>query len=145
MQTNGDDIPELGRDECLALTRSVKVGRVVYTRRALPAIQPVAFALDANGDVTVFTAPDSELAAAVRDAIVAFEVDGSGPAGTGWSVTIIGRAGTPPESSDHAGPWPAGSRARPVRGSVRTFRIGNRMMTGRRFALHAPEHGGRAA
>lgn len=33
----------LGRDECLALLASARLGRVVFTTRGLPAVEPVKF------------------------------------------------------------------------------------------------------
>jgi hypothetical protein len=33
----------LGQDQCLDLLRTVRVGRLVFTEQALPAVQPVNF------------------------------------------------------------------------------------------------------
>ena len=33
----------LGRDQCLDLLRTVRVGRLVFTEQARPAVQPVNF------------------------------------------------------------------------------------------------------
>lgn len=82
----------LTRGECLGLMSTVKVGRVVFTEQALPAVMPVGFVLD-GGHVVICVPHGSNLAAATRNAIVAFEVDdmdATGPAG--WSVTAVGRA-----------------------------------------------------
>lgn len=81
----------LSRDESLSLLASVPVGRIAFTIRALPAIQPVNFLVD--GDSVVFrTGVTSSLAAAARESIVAFEADAFDEASaTGWSVTIVGR------------------------------------------------------
>jgi nitroimidazol reductase NimA-like FMN-containing flavoprotein (pyridoxamine 5'-phosphate oxidase superfamily) len=93
MDANGGQLHVLDREHCLALMRSVPVGRVVYTDQALPAIVPVNFALDENNDVIIRTGPGSKMAAAVRGAVVAFETDDFDMnARTGWSVTIIGAA-----------------------------------------------------
>ena len=82
----------LGYAESLALVRRVPVGRLVFTDRALPAIVPVNFVLDGD-EVVVRTGIGSSLAAAVRGAVVAFEVDEFDAATcSGWSVTITGRA-----------------------------------------------------
>lgn len=71
---------------------SVPVGRVVYTRRALPAVELVNFALD-RGDIIIRTDPSGKLAAATRGAVVAFEVDRvDTERRAGWSVTAIGRS-----------------------------------------------------
>lgn len=83
---------ELTRDECLALISSVPVGRLVFTERALPAVTPVNFLLD-HGQIVVRTGATSSLAAAVRGAVVAFQVDDiERGSRCGWSVTITGRA-----------------------------------------------------
>ena len=61
MSDNGSGFDVLSRTECLRLLASAKVGRVVYTDGALPAVTPVNFALD--GTVVVFpTATGSRLA-----------------------------------------------------------------------------------
>lgn len=90
----------LDRDECIRLLGSVPLGRVVFTDRALPAIQPVNFVLD-GADVILCIATGSKLAAAVRSTVVAFEADAFDPDDrTGWSVTLVGHArvvNSPPE------------------------------------------------
>lgn len=94
MRLDANGLEVLGRGDCIALMGSVPVGRVVFTDRALPAIQPVSFVLDGD-DVIIATSPGSKLAAATRGAIVAFETDSFGPGSrTGWSVTVIGQART---------------------------------------------------
>ena len=66
------------------------VGRVIYTRRAMPAVELVNFALD-RGDIVMRTNPSGKLAAAARGAVVAFEADCLDLAHqAGWSVTAIG-------------------------------------------------------
>ena len=44
MYYDGSALTQLPRDECLKLMASVPVGRVIYTRRALPAVDLVNFA-----------------------------------------------------------------------------------------------------
>jgi uncharacterized protein len=84
----------LDRGQCLALLGTATVGRVVYTVRGLPAVQPVRFAV--RGDVVLFCVPAvSALFTAVHDTVVAFEADGLYPVpgpGDGWFVTVLGRA-----------------------------------------------------
>ena len=53
----------LGDDECLALLQTTPVGRIVFTHQALPAVQPVNYALDGQ-DVIIRTSPGSKRAAA---------------------------------------------------------------------------------
>ena len=80
----------LSRDECLTLLATVPVGRIIYTRRALPAVELVNFALD-QGDIVIRTDRGGNLAAATRGAVVAFEADQLDLAGqAGWSVTAVG-------------------------------------------------------
>jgi nitroimidazol reductase NimA-like FMN-containing flavoprotein (pyridoxamine 5'-phosphate oxidase superfamily) len=90
MYSDGSALQRLSRDECLTLMASVPVGRIIYTRRALPAVELVNFALD-HGDIVIRTDSGGKLAAAARGAVVAFEVDQVDLAGQpGWSVTAIG-------------------------------------------------------
>jgi nitroimidazol reductase NimA-like FMN-containing flavoprotein (pyridoxamine 5'-phosphate oxidase superfamily) len=80
----------LSHDVAMGLLRSYHVGRVGVTMGALPAIFPVNYGV--IDDTIVFrTAPGSKLAAALRGAVVAFEVDDYDHADrTGWSVLAIG-------------------------------------------------------
>ena len=99
MYSDGSALTQLPRDECLKLMASVPVGRVIYTRRALPAVELVNFVLD-SGDIVLRTDPSGKLAAAVRGAVVAFEADCLDLENqSGWSVTAIGpsREVTDPE------------------------------------------------
>jgi nitroimidazol reductase NimA-like FMN-containing flavoprotein (pyridoxamine 5'-phosphate oxidase superfamily) len=83
----------LSRDECMRLLTSSVIGRVVFTAAALPAVQPVNFVVDIDGSVVIRTAAGSRLAAAARDAVLAFEVDDFDVAThSGWSVIVTGRA-----------------------------------------------------
>jgi nitroimidazol reductase NimA-like FMN-containing flavoprotein (pyridoxamine 5'-phosphate oxidase superfamily) len=92
MKFDAHGLEVLDRQECLDLLASVPLGRVVFTDRALPAIQPVNFVLD-DDDVILRTSVGSKLAVATRGAVVAFEADDFDTAGqTGWSVTILGQA-----------------------------------------------------
>ena len=99
MYSDGSALTQLPRDECLKLMASVPVGRVIYTRRALPAVELVNFALD-SGDIVLRTDRSGKLAAAARGAVVAFEADCLDlEYRAGWSVTAIGpsREVTEPE------------------------------------------------
>jgi nitroimidazol reductase NimA-like FMN-containing flavoprotein (pyridoxamine 5'-phosphate oxidase superfamily) len=88
-----DGFRELGRHECLRLLATAPIGRIVHTRRALPAVVPVNFALDDDGAVLLRTSAASELARAVDGAVVAFEADAVDVATqSGWSVVVTGRA-----------------------------------------------------
>ena len=82
----------LSRQECGELLYSVPIGRIVFTDRALPAVQPVAFCLDGT-EIVIRTTAGSKLATAAIDAVVAFEADDFDAAmRTGWSVTVVGHA-----------------------------------------------------
>ncbi|MFB4320577.1 pyridoxamine 5'-phosphate oxidase family protein [Actinomadura sp. 21ATH] len=123
MRTAHESPETLGREESLALLATVPLGRVAFTDRALPAVQPVDFVLDGDRSVIVRTGEDSELAAALRGAIVAFEADDIDPGtATGWSVTLVGQAVqvTDPAEIAHVErlrlhPWAPGRRRHFIR------------------------------
>jgi uncharacterized protein len=82
----------LSREQCLRLMATAPVGRIIYTRHAMPAVELVNFTIDA-GDIVIRTAPGGKLLAAIRGAVVAFEADAYDAATrSGWSVTAIGHA-----------------------------------------------------
>jgi nitroimidazol reductase NimA-like FMN-containing flavoprotein (pyridoxamine 5'-phosphate oxidase superfamily) len=82
----------LTEEECRALLGTVPLGRIVFTDRALPAVQPVNFVM-ADGDVVILTPAGSKLAAAARNAVVAFEIDHFDYSlAAGWSVVVVGHA-----------------------------------------------------
>ena len=92
MYSDDPALKQLTSGECLRLMASVPVGRIIYTRQALPAVELVNFALD-DGDIIITTEYGGKLAAAIRGAVVAFEADCVDPASrAGWSVTAIGPA-----------------------------------------------------
>jgi nitroimidazol reductase NimA-like FMN-containing flavoprotein (pyridoxamine 5'-phosphate oxidase superfamily) len=107
----------LTRDECLALLPTVPVGRLVYTHHALPAVVPVNFVVDGN-EILVRTGYGSSLAAAVRQSVVAFQVDDiDRELETGWSITVTGPAREETDDRELARlsalplrPWAAGVR-----------------------------------
>lgn len=93
MNLNDSGLEHLSRSECLRLMGSVPVGRIVFSRQALPAVELVNFTLDDHGDIIIRTDAGGKLAAATRGAVVAFETDSTDfAAHTGWSVTIVGYA-----------------------------------------------------
>ena len=122
MYSDGSALQKLSRDECLRLLASVPVGRIVYTQRALPAVELVNFALD-HGDIVIRTDRGGKLAAAARGAVVAFETDFLDPAHqAGWSVTVIGRSREVADPDDIAGlqrmglrSWAPGTREHFIR------------------------------
>jgi len=86
------DLIELDEAECLRLLAGSEIGRVVFTEAALPAALPVNYLLD--GEEIVFRTGDgSKLAAASRNAVVAFQVDRiDSETRTGWTVLAVGEA-----------------------------------------------------
>ncbi|MFF3942929.1 pyridoxamine 5'-phosphate oxidase family protein [Streptomyces phaeofaciens] len=98
-----DGFRELDRQECLRRLPTVPVGRIVYTRQALPAVLPVNFCLDGDGAVLVRTADSSELVSAIDGAVVAFEADEiDAAAHSGWSVVVMGSATLVRDPAEHA-------------------------------------------
>jgi hypothetical protein len=82
----------LSREQCLRLMGTAPVGRIVYTRHAMPAVELVNFTMDA-GDIVIRTAPSGKLLAAIQGTVVAFEADEYDPVTrSGWSVTAVGHA-----------------------------------------------------
>jgi uncharacterized protein len=136
METNGLALEHLSRGQCMRLLGSVPVGRIVYTRQALPAVELVNFALD-DGDIVIRTDASGKLAAATRGAVVAFEADSVDVAGhAGWSVTVVGqsRAVTDPEEIRHLEqtalePWAPGRHDHFIR-------ISPSIVNGRRLGTH---------
>jgi len=87
-------LARLSREQCLRLVATAPVGRIIYTRQAMPAVELVNFTVDA-GDIVIRTASAGKLAAAICGAVVAFEADHYDPSTReGWSVTAVGHAGT---------------------------------------------------
>jgi uncharacterized protein len=133
MNFNGAAIEELSRGECLRLMGLVPVGRIVYTRQALPAVELVNFALD-DGDIVIRTDSGGKLAAATRGAVVAFEAGSvDAAAHAGWSVTIVGYSravtdGQEVRRLERTGlaPWAPGKRDHFIRVSP-TFVNGRRV------------------
>ncbi|MFE1248352.1 pyridoxamine 5'-phosphate oxidase family protein [Streptomyces sp. NPDC058735] len=136
MFTN-DSFRALERQECLRLLAKAPVGRVVYTRYALPAVLPVNFALDTDGSVVLRTSPDSDLVAGVDGVVVAFEADEFDTAArSGWSVVVTGRATVVTDPAERERLSQAGTVSwTPPREAV-FVRIESTMITGRE--LRAP-------
>jgi nitroimidazol reductase NimA-like FMN-containing flavoprotein (pyridoxamine 5'-phosphate oxidase superfamily) len=82
----------LSETEALRLLAQGEVGRVGFTMGALPAILPVNYRV-IDGCVVFRTSPGSILSAAMRGAVVAFEVDDYHAADrSGWSVLVVGQS-----------------------------------------------------
>jgi nitroimidazol reductase NimA-like FMN-containing flavoprotein (pyridoxamine 5'-phosphate oxidase superfamily) len=136
----GQELDVLNRRQCLDLLQGVRVGRLVFTEDALPAVQPVNFRLWRD-DVVFRVAGGAKLAAATHNQVVAFEADELDPdLRTGWSVTVVGHAQQitdVDELVEVAGtfvqPWVDGRRDHFVR--IRSEKI-----TGRRFRERGLPH-----
>lgn len=82
----------LSHRECVALLGKEKIGRAVFTDRALPAVVPVTFAIQDDA-VLMCTAADTRLAAAASRGVLAFQADDIDPSTRGgWSVVVVGVA-----------------------------------------------------
>src|SRR5205809_7465847 len=133
MHSDGSALLRLSRGECLALMASVPVGRIVYTQRALPAVELVNFALD-EGDIVIKTDGSGKLAAATRGAVVAFEADQLDPAGqSGWSVTAVGPSSEVTDPGELARLRAIGLRAWAPGTRDHFIRISPVMLNGRRL------------
>ncbi|MEV5876371.1 pyridoxamine 5'-phosphate oxidase family protein [Streptomyces sp. NPDC052101] len=83
--------------EALRLLGTVRLGRIVFTRQALPTVRPVSHVLD-DGDIVIRTHEGAALTARTRQdggegVVVAYEADAIDPeTHLGWSVVVTGRA-----------------------------------------------------
>jgi len=124
---------QLTKAECLLLLACVGVGRVVYTRRAMPAVELVSFALD-ESDIVISTDPDGALAAATHHTVVAFEADQVDMATwLGWSVTAVGRSRHVTEAHDVARLRDTGLRSLEPGGQEHFIRVTPDILRGRRL------------
>ncbi|MFE9023999.1 pyridoxamine 5'-phosphate oxidase family protein [Streptomyces sp. NPDC007808] len=127
-----DAFRALDRQECLRLLAKVPVGRVVYTRQALPAVLPINFSLDMDASVLLCTSPDSDLVRAIDGVVIAFEADEfDAVSRSGWSVIVTGRATVVTDPAEHERLSQAGpSSWMPLHDAV-FVRIESEMVTGR--------------
>jgi nitroimidazol reductase NimA-like FMN-containing flavoprotein (pyridoxamine 5'-phosphate oxidase superfamily) len=85
-------VAQIDRGACLELLSDGEIGRVAVTMGAVPAVFPVNYAM-LDGDVVFCTGRGTELDAAIRNAVVAFEVDDIDlECREGWSVLVVGVA-----------------------------------------------------
>ncbi|WNZ13161.1 pyridoxamine 5'-phosphate oxidase family protein [Streptomyces sp. 11x1] len=127
-----DGFRRLDRQECLRLLVRAPVGRLVYTRQALPAVLPVNFSLDSDSSVVLRTSAGSDLVHAVDGVVVAFEADDFAPAHhSGWSVIVTGRATVVTDSAERQRLSRTGPRSwTPIADPV-FVRIESELVTGR--------------
>jgi len=127
------ELEPMSDEECIRRLHAAAVGRVGISMGALPVILPVNFAM-LDGDVVIRTGAGTKLDAALRGAVVAFEIDGVDPIyHSGWSVLAQGRASEMVDEVELARarelplePWADGHRDRFVR--IRTERLSGRRL-----------------
>ncbi|MER7499360.1 pyridoxamine 5'-phosphate oxidase family protein [Nonomuraea pusilla] len=123
MGTGPRRLEELTETEALRLLGEVPLGRVVFTRHALPAIRPVNHIV-VDGHVVIRTTVGTVLSTEVSPAgaVVAFEADQLDmDTRLGWSVIVTGMArpvDDPEEADrykDRLQPWVAGGMDQVIR------------------------------
>ncbi len=83
---------ELTRTDCFELLARQNLGRLAFVDDLGPIVVPVNYVLDRHM-LVIRTDEGTKLNAAVHGAKVAFEIDGTDPAGAGgWSVLVRGEA-----------------------------------------------------
>ncbi|MFK0168635.1 pyridoxamine 5'-phosphate oxidase family protein [Streptomyces sp. NPDC090306] len=126
-----DGFRELAPPDCLRLLARVSVGRVVYTRGALPAVLPVGFGVDRDGAVLLRTSATSELVVAIDGVVVAFEADEIDAADhSGWSVVVTGRATVVRDATERERPARTGPASGAPRPREVLVRIEPELVTG---------------
>jgi hypothetical protein len=90
-------VVELDPIEALHLLGSVRLGRIVFTHDALPAVSPATHVLDEHGELVFRTDTASTLAAVLGTefggAVVAYQADRiDDETLLGWSVSVVGLA-----------------------------------------------------
>ena len=140
-----DGMAELDRADCLRRLAQAGVGRVSTTVGALPTIFPVNYAL-LDDDIVFRTDAGTNLAAAVLDAVIAFEIDdidpGPPPDGASSSSATPARSRVPTSSPGRTAP------AQPLaaRGPTETvLRMSTEVIDGRPSARRAIRAGLNAA
>jgi nitroimidazol reductase NimA-like FMN-containing flavoprotein (pyridoxamine 5'-phosphate oxidase superfamily) len=138
MLSDDEAVAVLEETECLKLLAQSAIGRVAVSIGAVPAVFPVNFAM--LDEAIVFrTSSGTKLAAAMRNSVVAFEVDDFDSLyHDGWSVLVVGIADElrDPELVERAKslplvPWAEGARDHVVA-------IRPEFVSGRRI-VHGPE------
>ncbi len=140
MYSDESALEQLPSDECLRLMATVPIGRIVYSRRALPAVDLVNFAID-RGDIVIRTDGGGKLAAAAHGTVVAFEADALDvDHQAGWSVTAIGQSREVTDPGDIGrlqamglSSWAPGIREHFIR-------ITPQLLNGRRLRAHSRQN-----
>ena len=139
-------LKQLTRTASLELLGSVKVGRLVFTHHALPAIRPVNHLVEGESIIVRATAGAAITSAASHNGvIVAYEADSiDTETQLGWSVIVVGTARLLTDE-DAAGRYRA--RLRPwISGAVDdVITISADMITGYRMLPGEPADTGQQA
>jgi len=116
------------------------MGRIIYTRQALPAVELVNFALD-HGDIVIKTDGTVRFPPATRHTVVAFKAICLKAQQAGWSVTAIGPSREVIDPDDigrlqkiDLSSWAHGTREHFVR-------VSPELLNGRRLRAHDQEDG----
>jgi nitroimidazol reductase NimA-like FMN-containing flavoprotein (pyridoxamine 5'-phosphate oxidase superfamily) len=127
----------LTEQECFRLLAGVPVGRIVFTDRALPAVQPVNFAVD-DRTVIIRTVPHSRLSTAATGAVVAFEADefADDRVRTAWSVVAVGQATGITEQDEVRNARRLGLQSWTSSAGEHYLRIAIEIISGRRLPAH---------
>jgi nitroimidazol reductase NimA-like FMN-containing flavoprotein (pyridoxamine 5'-phosphate oxidase superfamily) len=122
----------------MALLGQAGIGRVAVSIAAVPAVFPVRYAV-LDGDVVFSTARGTSLDGALRNAVVAFEVDDLDPEDrAGWSVLLVGMADeiTDTERRARVHELTQASRSGPTHDRV--MAIHPELISGRRVVVRSP-------
>ncbi|WP_406863910.1 pyridoxamine 5'-phosphate oxidase family protein [Streptomyces sp. HUAS MG47] len=136
----------LDADEALRLLAGVPLGRIVFTRQALPAVRPVHHLVD-GGDVVVRTHEVAALTlqAGTAGVVVAYEADEIDPeARLGWSVVVTGYC-SPVTDREEAARYRALLRPWSDRQTDHVVRIHPDLVTGVRLIADRPDPDDRPA
>ncbi|MGV9559539.1 pyridoxamine 5'-phosphate oxidase family protein [Streptomyces sp. NPDC003401] len=133
---------ELDTAEALRLLGGVSLGRIVFTRHALPTVRPVNHVL-VDGDIVIRTHGDAALTRYARQsgaegAVVAYEADDIDPeTHLGWSVVVTGYARLVTDA-DELARYRALLRPWATQRMDHAVRIGPDLITGVRLTAHDP-------
>ena len=141
MRTTDPDRTLVALDDVECRTRLLggRLGRLAFTRNALPAIEPVCYRLH-DEEVVIPTLPDSPFLPRTDSPVVALGVDACDDAvWTGWCVTVVGPSRSVDDPAEvavlDALPWPLLGAAR--RRRYVAVRIG--LLSGWRTVTTSPD------
>ncbi|MEV6115301.1 pyridoxamine 5'-phosphate oxidase family protein [Streptomyces sp. NPDC052109] len=121
--------------KALRLLGSVSLGRIVFTRQALPTVRPVNHVLD-GGDIVIRTHEGTALTTRTRQGgdtgvVVAYEADAIDPdTHLGWSVVVTGYARLVTDATDLARVRTLLAPCEPQEGMDHAVRIRPSLVTG---------------